>query len=263
MSQQSSRVVEKTPFIVAVAGRKGGAGKTTTALNLAGALAESGQRVLLIDLDPQASLTRLLLGAEADGLEGIGQRILAPQQGLDGLAQPVFPGVDLAPGDRAIETAAMTLADNPTGPLRLRKLLAPLRGYGAVILDTPPALGFALNCALLAANVAVLPTELAQQDFDALADTLALRDELDELHAARILAIVPNAVRRDGHDREGVALLRESYGDLVRVEVPLSVAVKRAGNSRQPVVTYEPQGPAADAYRALAALIAEERDRAA
>lgn len=247
------------PLIVVIAGRKGGAGKTTTALNLAGALAERRRRVLLVDLDPQASLTRLLLGPDADGLEGIGTRILAPQRGIEGLATAVLPGVDLFPGDRAIETAAMTLADNPTGPLRLRKLLAGVRGYDVVLLDTPPALGFALNTALLAAHVAVLPTALAQQDFDALADTLALREELDELRAARVLAIVPNAVRRDGHDQEGVDLLRASYGPLVSVAVPLAVSVKRAGNSRRPVVAYEPHGVAAQAYRALADVVEKER----
>ena len=249
------------PLIVAIAGRKGGAGKTTTALNLAGALAEAGLRVLLVDLDPQASLTRLLLGEAADGLPGIGARLLSPQLGLGGLARPVWPRVDLLPGDRAVETAAMALADNPTGPLRLRKLLAGLRGYQVVLLDTPPALGFALNAALLAAGVALLPTALAQQDLDALADTLALREELDELRAARVLAIVPNAVRRDSHDQDGVALLRATYGALVAGPIPLAVAVKRAGNSRQPVVAYEPGGAAAQAYRALAALVAAEHVR--
>lgn len=245
-------------MIIAIAGRKGGAGKTTTSLNLAGALAEQRRHVLLVDLDPQASLTRLLLGDEAVDLEGIGSRLLAPQRGLAGLARPVLQGVALIPGDRAVETAAMALADNPTGPLRLRRLLGSLEGYDIVLLDTPPALGFALNAALLAAAFAVLPTALAQQDLDALADTLAIRDELDELRAARVLAIVPNAVRRDSHDQEGVLLLRESYGALVTAPIPLAVAVKRANNSRQSVITYEPAGAAAQAYRALAQVVLRE-----
>jgi len=250
------------PLVIAIAGRKGGAGKTTTALNLAGALMERGRRVALVDLDPQASLTRLLLGPEGDDLEGVGSRILAPQRGLKGLARPVFDGaVLLLPGDRAIETAAFTLADNPTGPLRLRKLLATMTDRDVIVLDTPPSLGFALNAALLAAHVAVLPTALAQQDLDALADTLALRDELDELRAARVVAIVPNAVRNDGHDQEGVTLLRETYGDLAAIAIPLAVSIKRAGNSRRPVVSYEPRGGAADAYRALAALVEKEGAR--
>jgi len=247
------------PVIVAVAGRKGGSGKTTTTLNLAGALAEQGQRVLMVDLDPQASLTRLLLGEDARNLEGIGARLLAPQRGLAGLAQTVRIGMDLLPGDRAVESAGLALADNPTGALRLRKLLQGVRDYDVIVLDTPPSLGFALNSALLAAHLAILPTALAQQDFDALADTLTLRDELDELQAARVLAIVPNAVRRDSHDEEGVVLLQETYGALVAQPIPLAVAVKRAGNQRTPVVAYEPQGAAAQAYRALAELVVAAR----
>ena len=115
MSRQDGMPTAR-PLTVAVAGRKGGAGKTTTALNLAGVLAMRGQRVLLADLDPQASLTRLVLGEQATGIEGIGQRILSPTRGLSDLAIAVFPGVDLCPGDRAIETAAFTLVDDPTAP---------------------------------------------------------------------------------------------------------------------------------------------------
>ncbi len=237
--------------IIAIAGRKGGSGKTTTAINLAGALAERGVRVALMDLDPQASLTRLLL-AGAQPAEGIGARILE-QRSLDGLATPLgVAGVDLYPGDRSIESAALALADNPTGALRLRKLVRPVATYDVILLDTPPALGFALNTALLAADSAILPTALVQQDLDALQDTINLREELDELGAARIVAIVPNAVRPYRHDTAVIAALRHRWGDLVAEPIPLSEAVKVALNLALPVVAHDPQGAAARAYRVLA-----------
>lgn len=252
----------KTP-IVAVAGRKGGSGKTTTTLNLAGALAERGQRILLVDLDPQASLTRLILGDEAsESRDGIGARILAPHHGLADLAQQVFDGIDLFPGDRGVETAAFTLVDDPTGPLRLRKLLAGVSGYDLVLLDTPPALGFAVNSALLAAQVALLPTMLVQQDFDALADTLVLRDRLEELGAAQQIIIVPNAYRHDGNDRRSIAALTEGYGGVVSAPIPLTVSIKYALNERRPVGLFEPRGPAAAAYRGLADRLLQEVHRA-
>lgn len=245
--------------IIAIAGRKGGSGKTTTAINLAGALAERGRRVALCDLDPQASLTRVILGAAARDVEGIGTRILSPQQGLDGLVRLTgIAGVDIYPGDRAIETAGVALIDNPNGPFRLRKLLRPIAGYDAVILDTPPTLGFALNSALLAAQITILPTELVQQDLDALADTILLRDELEELGAARIAAILPNAVRNDSHDRTSLALLQEQFGALVADPIPLAVAVKHALNSALPVVSYEPRSAVAQAYRVLAERMEQE-----
>ena len=130
-------------LIIAIAGRKGGSGKTTTSLNLAGVLAKQGQRVLLIDLDPQASLTRLVLGdeyAQADETDedsdtptaGIGARLLRTRKGVADLVRPAFTRVDLVPGDRSIETTAFALTDDPTGPLRLRKLLASVTGYDVI-----------------------------------------------------------------------------------------------------------------------------------
>ncbi len=245
------------PLIIAIAGRKGGSGKTTTALNLAGVLAARGAHVLLADLDPQASLTRLILGDDALGIEGIGQRLLSPTRGLADLAIVVFPHVSLCPGDRAIETAAFTLVDDPTGPLRLRKLLRALEGYDVVVLDTPPALGFAVNAALLAASLAVLPTMLVQQDFDALADTIAVRDRLSELGTAERIVIVPNAYRGDSSDRPNLDALRAAYAAQAAIAppIPLAVAIKHALNRRRPVVLEEPTSAATRAYQALADVV--------
>jgi len=250
------------PLIIAVASRKGGSGKTTTSLNLAGVLAEQGRRVLLIDLDPQASLTRLVLGDSDERIEGIGERILALGKGLQGITRPVFDGVDLCPGDRSIETAAYALTDDPTGPLRLRKILASVTSYDVVVLDTPPSLGFALNSALLAATVAVVPTMLVQQDFDALDDTMGVRERLAELGAAERVVIVPNAYRNDGNDRRNIVALGDAYGELVAAPIPLSVSIKYALNDRQPVALREPVGAASSAYRALVTRVLAEAPHA-
>lgn len=275
----TSKATTARPLIIAIAGRKGGGGKTTTTINLAGVLADQGQRVLLLDLDPQASLTRLLLGADDVGAdsaddvddeddeddqqaapaprEGIGARLMDPRRGLTGLTHPAWPGVDLCPGDRSIETTAWALVDDPTGPLRLRKLLASKTAaiYDVILIDTPPSLGFALNVALLAASVAVLPTQLVQQDLDALDDTMDVLERLAELGAAAHAIIVPNAVRGDGNDRHALASLAVAYGTDLAAPIPLSVAIKYALNAHQPVITREPHGKATDAYRALAALV--------
>lgn len=242
----------KRERIVAMVNRKGGSGKSTTTLNLAGTLAERGLRVLVVDLDPQASLTRLLVRTPIT--RGIGSCISAPGKLAQELICTTEAGIDLLPGDRSIETAALELYDSPTGFLRLRRVLAPIEGYDVVLVDTPPALGFALSSAVLAAGWSILPTAVTQQDLDALVDTLAVLDDMkaEEMPHAEPVAIVPNAVLRNRPDQAGLDLLRATYGDLVMPPVPNAAAIKRALNDRLPLSRVEPTAPALHAYRMLA-----------
>ncbi|MDQ6733310.1 MAG: AAA family ATPase, partial [Nitrospirota bacterium] len=106
----------KRERIVAIVNRKGGSGKSTTTLNLAGALVEVGLRVVVVDLDPQASLTRLLTDDPVE--RGVGACISAPGYPLKALIRVTGAGIDLVPGDRSIESAALALSDSPTGFLR-------------------------------------------------------------------------------------------------------------------------------------------------
>lgn len=245
--------------IVAILNRKGGASKTVTTLNLAGALVELDFRVLIADLDPQASLTRLLLRDEPVGdNRGVGACIQPPRAPLAALIRPTEAGIDLIPGDRSIESAAFAFHDNPGAFKRLRRALVAVEGYDVVLLDTPPALNFAATSAMLAAGWAILPTEATQQDLDALLDTLAALDELaaDEEAPATRLAIVPSKVRADNVDAHGIALLRDAFGDLVADPVPLATAVKRAMNERRPLSQCEPRAKAMASYRSLARRVA-------
>jgi chromosome partitioning protein len=246
----------KREQIVALVNRKGGSGKSTTTLNLAGALVDLGLRVLVVDLDPQASLTRLLTAEPVE--RGIGTCISAPGQLAAELIRDTDAGIDLLPGDRSIESAALALHDSPSGFLRLRRVLAPIAGYGVVLLDTPPALGFALSSAILAAGWAVLPTATTQQDIDALIDTLEAIEELaaDELTCAQRLAIVPNGIHRDLPDQGGLAALQATFGDLVSQPVPHASAIKRALNRRLPLSRTEPRAAPMAAYRALGVRVA-------
>ena len=242
----------KREQIAALIGRKGGSGKTCTTMNLAGALMERGLRVLVVDLDPQASLTRLLTTTRVE--RGVGSCIANPDLPAADLIRSTKAGMDLLPGDRSIEVAGLELYDSPSGFHRLRRVLAPISGFDTVLLDTPPALGFALSSAVLAAGWAILPTALIQQDLDALVDTLAVLDELrtDGLQCAQALAIVPNEVRRDSADQDGLATLSAAYGALVADAVPHAVAIKHALNGRVPLSAYAPKAPAMAAYRSLA-----------
>ncbi len=127
-----------------------------------------------------------------------------------------------------------------------------------MLLDTPPALGFALSSAIQAAGWAILPTATTQQDFDALRDTLMTLEEFkrDELPCATPLAILPNLIHRDGVDHAGIDALRRRFGDLVAAPIAYTVAIKRASNARLPVSRAEPEAVVVPAYRALAGRVA-------
>lgn len=244
-----------TPLVIAMVGRKGGSGKTTTTFNLAGALAEQGQRVLLVDADPQGSLSRILIGAAST--EGLGARLIAPARGVTDLIVPTsVTGMDLLPGNASMKEARAQLAGNPAASVRLRVLLTPLAGYDAILIDTPPELDFPSASAVLAAHLCLLPTDLSQQSLDALADTVRFVEEQAPLGGGRLAGIVPTDVRaRERFDREALVAMRQVYGELVRDPVAYSPRVKESMSGQMPLVMYDPRTPAAEAYRALAAFV--------
>jgi len=248
----------RTPLRIGVLGRKGGSAKSTTSYNLAGALALRGLHCLLVDLDSQASLTRALSDDPVPAEGGIGARIAEPSRGLRDIVRPISDRIDLIPGDRSIEVAAAALAQNPAGPLRLRLLLEEVAAdYAAIIVDTAPMLGFTQTSALLAGDVAIVPTRTgAQQDIDALVDIFALRDELVQYRfaVAELAAILPSNYHADeAPQRDGLAALREGYGDLVADPIPHSPLIERAINARVPVVFNSPRAGVAVAFHRLAA----------
>jgi len=205
-------------LVIAVVGRKGGAGKTTTAFNLAGVLAEKGAPVTLFDLDPQQSLSRLM-----EGRTPWGATVL-----------PLGPAAASQDG-RQVAPWLGSLLD---------------REHGYVVIDTPPQLGAIIEAAIARADRVVIPTRLAQQDIDSLLDTLTL--------CPAGALIVPNlyANRRTLH-RAAVAALRESYGDEVaKKEIPDSAVIEEALNAGSPVVRFSRRSAPAVAYRALAAEVA-------
>ena len=190
-----------TALVIAMVGRKGGSGKTTTAFNLAGALAATNKRVLLVDADPQGSLSRILMGDMPS--EGLGARLIAPARGVSDLIAPTgTPNLDLLPGNATMRETRSQLAGNPAASVRLRSLLTPLAGYDAIIIDTPPELDFPSASAVLAAQLCLLPTDLSQQSLDALEDTVRFVAEQEPLGGGRLAGIVPTDVRaREVFDR--------------------------------------------------------------
>lgn len=241
----------------AIISKKGGVGKTTTAVNLAAALARSGQRVLVVDLDSNAGAS-LSLGLEkeelAPGTADILLRGVAPRAAIRSTEQE---NLWVLPSSVDLRSAEIEL-DRMSGKERqLEKKLEPIRAsFDQVILDCPPALGLLTQNALFAADaflIPALPQYLALEGLEHLIST-AERLQLRAGHRARSLGIVLTAVDyRIKSMRELVSHMREKYGQNVfAVEVRTNSSLAEAPAYGQTIFQYRPQSTGARCYLLLA-----------
>ena len=252
---------------IAVANEKGGVGKTTTTLNLGAALAEQGQRVLLVDLDQQGSLT-ISAGLNPDALEQtiyttLGSyadpKIKAPTP-LASIVLSISPlGIDLAPANIELAALDLELTRADSREHIVRRALEPLRAqYDYLVLDCPPSLGLIVINALTAADVVLIPLQadyLATKGVTLLLDTIdAVTNQLNpNLHIAGI--VLTMADQRTSHTRQIIELTRTTFANQIRVFeslIKLNVRLKEAPILGQSILHYDPTSDAAKAYRQLA-----------
>jgi len=243
--------------IIAIANRKGGSGKTVTAINLAGALVEAGHQTLAVDLDPQGSLTRGL---------GVGQStprfsevLVRGGEGFSDLIQAThIPNLFVIPADADLNGIETGLREVPGRELRLRRCLTKFmsRRFDFILLDCPPSLGALTVNALVAAGEVIVPVDCGSYGRDALASTLSTvdftREEIN--YNLRVLGIlVCNVNSRTSYDQLAESALRQQFGQLVfEVSIPTSIRIDEAAEARMPVVFYDPRSSLANRYRDLA-----------
>ena len=222
---------------VAVAGGKGGSGKTSVAVHLAVGLTRRRKRVLLVDLDPTRHASTWLLGplSEAKGVADVllEERVKSEHRHLVVGA----PGLEVLPATRALQSLDLKLANEPGGQFILRRALEDLEAVDFTLLDCPPALGYFTTAAIFAADAILAPltcSPLCLAGLELLEEHVALMSRRVKASAPRVDLLLFAADPREAITAETRALLESKAGKrLMRSEVRVSTAGKMLPSRRK------------------------------
>jgi len=250
--------------VFTIANQKGGVGKTTTAINLAAALAERKIHTLVVDLDPQANATSAL-GVEKQEGKSLYRPMHGEGSAFEMLTPTSWEHLALIPSEQDLAAIEIELAQQENYLQRLRTVLDPIRnsgGYRVIIIDCPPALGMLSMNSLVAADHLLIALQSEYMALEGLGQILKVVDRLKQAGANPTLdvggIVMTMYDNRTNLARQVVEEVRTHLPDKIfSTLIPRTVRLSEAPSFGKPIFAYDPHGPGAIAYRNLGKEVAE------
>ncbi len=254
---------KKSPRIIAIANQKGGVGKTTTTINLGAAIAESGKKVLIIDLDPQSNTTTGLGVSTKELNSSIYQVIIEENTASETIISVGIKNLHLLPSNLELAGAEIELVTAFSREQRLTRALDEVvSDYDFILIDCPPALGLLTVNALCFANEVIVPIQCEYYALEGLGQLVGnvdlVKSNLNpELQISKIVLVMYDS--RTKISKQVADEVREYFGERVCNQIiPRSVRLSEAPSYGQPITVFDPTSRGAVAYKELAREVLNE-----